>query len=130
MNIAVFGAGGVGGYFGGRLAEAGEAVTFIARGAHLEAMKRGGLTVHSLEGDVTLEPVRAADNPAEVGPVDVVLLGVKVWGVPEAAEAMKPLWVPTPSSCRCKTASKRRGNSSAFWGGTMFWVGYAASSRL
>ena len=94
MNVAVFGAGVVGGYFGGRLAEAGEAVTFIARGAHLEAMKRGGLTVHSLAGDVTLEPVRAADNPAEVGPVDVVLLGVKVWGVPEAAEAMRPLMGP------------------------------------
>jgi 2-dehydropantoate 2-reductase len=91
MHIAVFGAGGVGGYFGGRLAQAGEEVVFIARGAHLEAMRSGGLQVDSIKGDFCLQPVRATDDPGQVGPVDVILLAVKAWQVPEAAEALRPM---------------------------------------
>jgi 2-dehydropantoate 2-reductase len=91
MRIAVFGAGSVGGYFGGRLALAGEDVMFIARGAHLQAMRTQGLRVESLKGDFTVPSVQATDNPAEVGPVDVVLVAVKTWQVPEAAQAIRPM---------------------------------------
>ena len=91
LTIAVFGTGATGGYFGGRLAEAGEDVRFIARGAHLAAMREHGLTVASVAGDFHLDPVRVTDDPAAAEPVDVVLLGVKAWQVPEAAEALRPL---------------------------------------
>src|SRR5918999_1714241 len=91
MRIAVFGAGGVGGYFGGRLAEAGEDVAFIARGRHLHALKAKGLRVDSIAGDFALTSVQATDDPREIGPVDIVLVGVKAWQVAEAASAMRPL---------------------------------------
>ena len=91
MRVAVFGAGGVGGYFGGRLAEAGEDVTFIARGAHLEAIRSDGLQVQSVAGDFHIDPAPATDDPAAVGEVDVVLVAVKAWQVPDAAAAMQPL---------------------------------------
>src|SRR5512142_2030300 len=91
MRVAVFGTGGVGGYFGGKLAQAGEDVAFIARGAHLEAMKTEGLRVDSLKGDFRLSPLQAYGSTEEVGPVDVVILGVKTWQVPEAASTLMPL---------------------------------------
>jgi 2-dehydropantoate 2-reductase len=91
MKIAVFGTGGVGGYFGGRLAQGGEQVTFVARGAHLEAIRHSGLQVSSVKGDFTIQPAHVSDEPREVGPVDVVLLGVKAWQVAESAEAMRPM---------------------------------------
>ena len=91
MRIAVFGAGGVGGFFGGRLAHAGEDVTFIARGEHLRAIKAGGLKVESPSGDFVVFPAKATDDVTEVGEVDLVILGVKAWQVPEAAHEMKPL---------------------------------------
>lgn len=94
MRIAVFGAGAVGGYFGGRLAQAGEEVVFIARGEQLRALRERGLQVDSLAGDFVIQPVQATDEPAEVGTVDVVLVGVKAWQVPEAAQAMRPLVGP------------------------------------
>jgi 2-dehydropantoate 2-reductase len=94
MRIAVFGTGGVGGYFGGRLAQVGEDVTFIARGEHLQAIREHGLRVDSIKGDFLIQPARASDNPAQVGVVDVVLLGVKAWQVPEAAQAMRSLIGP------------------------------------
>jgi 2-dehydropantoate 2-reductase len=90
MHIVVFGAGGVGGYFGGRLAQAGEKVTFIARGAHLQALQSGGLQVNSIKGDFLVNPVTATDDPARVKDVDAVLLCVKTWQMREAAEAVKP----------------------------------------
>jgi 2-dehydropantoate 2-reductase len=77
LRIAVLGTGATGGYFGGRLAEAGEDVRFIARGAHLAALREHGLTVTSVAGDFRLDRVRVTDTPAEVGPVDVVLVAVK-----------------------------------------------------
>jgi len=94
MRIAVFGAGGVGGYFGGRLAQAGEEVVFIARGDHLQALRTHGLRVDSVKGDFVVKPVQATDDPAQVGVVDVILVGVKAWQVSEAAEAMRPLVGP------------------------------------
>lgn len=94
MRIAVFGAGGVGGYFGGRLAQAGEDVVFIARGDHLQAMLKHGLRVDSVKGDFVVKPVQAMDDPAQVGIVDAVLLGVKAWQVTDAAEAMRPMVGP------------------------------------
>src|SRR3954449_10151133 len=91
MKIVVFGTGGVGGYFGGRFARAGEDVVFIARGEHLRAIKDSGLRVDSTEGDFVIYPARATDDVGEVGEVDLVILGVKAWQVPEAARAIKPL---------------------------------------
>ncbi|UCC86374.1 MAG: 2-dehydropantoate 2-reductase [Anaerolineales bacterium] len=94
MRIAVFGAGAVGSYFGGRLAQAGEEVIFIARGEHLQAIRDHGLRVDSLRGDFVVQPAQATDDPAQVGAVDVVLVGVKAWQVPQAAQAMRPLIGP------------------------------------
>ena len=94
MRIAIFGTGAVGGYFGGRLAQAGEDVVFIARGEQLRALRERGLRVDSLKGDFTVRPVQATADPAQVGIVDAVLVGVKAWQVPEAAEAMRPLVGP------------------------------------
>jgi len=94
MRIAVFGAGAVGGYFGGRLAQAGQDVVFIARGDHLNAIRESGLSIESLAGDVIAHPRLVTDDPAEVGPVDAVLLGVKAWQVPEAAVGLRPLLAP------------------------------------
>ncbi len=94
MRIAVFGTGGVGGYFGGRLAQAGEEVIFIARGEHLRAIRERGLRVDSIKGDFVIQPAQATDNPAEVGPVDAILVGVKAWDVPEAARLMRPMVGP------------------------------------
>jgi 2-dehydropantoate 2-reductase len=94
MRIAVMGTGGVGGYFGGRLAAAGQDVTFIARGAHLEAMRRRGLVVTSPLGDATIAPVRASDDPAAIGQVDLVLFTVKLYDTEAAADAIRPLIGP------------------------------------
>jgi 2-dehydropantoate 2-reductase len=94
VRIAVFGTGGVGGYFGGRLAEAGEDVVFIARGEHLAAIREQGLRVSSVAGDFIIRPAAATDTPVAVGPVDLILVGVKAWQVSAAALAMRPLIQP------------------------------------
>lgn len=94
MRIAVFGTGGVGGYFGGRLAQAGEDVVFIARGQHLAAIREHGLQVSSVAGDFIIQPAAATDTPAAVGPVDLIVVGVKAWQVNDAAGAMRPLVQP------------------------------------
>ena len=91
LRIAIFGTGGVGGYFGARLAQAGQDVTFIARGEHLRAIRATGLKVDSTSGDFTIYPAKATADVSEVGAVDLVIIGVKAWQVPEAARAMKPL---------------------------------------
>lgn len=90
MKIAVMGAGGVGGYFGGRLAQAGHEVGFVARGKHLEAIKAKGLALKSPLGDATIK-VKAAENPAELGEAEVVLFAVKLWDTESAAERIRPL---------------------------------------
>ena len=91
MRFAIFGVGAIGGYFGGRLAQAGEDVTFIARGKHLQALRKKGLRVDSINGDFVLSSVTATDDPAQIGAVDVVMVGVKTWQVPEVAESIRPL---------------------------------------
>ena len=90
MRIAVYGAGGVGGYFGGRLARAGSDVHFIDRGAHLQALREDGLRVQSVKGDFTVQ-VAATDDPAEVGACDYVLFGVKAFDTESAAARLGPL---------------------------------------
>jgi 2-dehydropantoate 2-reductase len=91
MRIAVVGAGGVGGGFGAALAKAGADVTFLARGAHLAAMKSVGLKVTGPRGDTHLVPTKATDNPADIGKVDIVLFCVKLWDVESAGAQIKPL---------------------------------------
>ena len=94
MRIAVMAAGAVGGYFGARMAAAGHDVFFIARGAHLAAIRKDGLTVNSVNGDLHLPKANATDNPADVGPVDIVLFAVKLWDTEKGAEAARPLLGP------------------------------------
>jgi 2-dehydropantoate 2-reductase len=91
MRIAVIGAGGVGGAFGAALAKAGGDVTFVARGAHLAAMRSNGLRVLGPRGDVHLSPTQATDKPASIGPVDLVLFCVKLWDVESAGAAIRPI---------------------------------------
>lgn len=90
MKIAIFGSGGVGGYFGARLAAAGSEVHFIARGAHLAAMREHGLRVESARGNLQIKP-RAHEQPDEIGPVDYVLFAVKLADVESAAQRLRPL---------------------------------------
>src|SRR5262249_305096 len=94
MRIAVVGAGGVGGGFGAALAKAGADVTFIARGAHLAAMKSAGLKIEGGRGETHLEPTQATDNPADIGKVDFGLFSVKLWDGESAGAHIKPLVGP------------------------------------
>ena len=95
MKIAMMGSGGVGGFFGGRLAHAGYDVSFIARGAHLAAMRERGLTIENQpQGDIRLPKVRATDDPAQIGRVDLVIVSVKLWDTESAAKQIKPLVGP------------------------------------
>lgn len=91
MRIAVIGAGGVGGYFGGRLASVGEEVTFVARGAQFDAIRQNGLTILSGSGDLRIHPARVVDDIAKLGHVDLVLITVKLWDTEDVARAVKPL---------------------------------------
>ncbi|MGH3389463.1 MAG: ketopantoate reductase family protein [Actinomadura sp.] len=91
MRIAVMGTGGVGGYFGARLAQAGNDVAFVARGRHLEALRAHGLRVQSPLGDIYLPEVEVTDDPAGLGEADLVLFGVKLWDTQAAAELVKPM---------------------------------------
>ena len=85
MKIAIMGAGGIGGFYGGLLARAGENVAFIARGTHLDAMRNNGLRVLSHFGDFDLPTVNATDDPAQVGPVELVVMAIKAYGLEAAA---------------------------------------------
>jgi 2-dehydropantoate 2-reductase len=91
MRITVMGTGGVGGYFGARLAQAGHDVTFVARGRQLAALRERGLRVESPRGDLHLPKVKATDTPAGIDGADIVLFGVKLWDTVSAADALKPL---------------------------------------
>ena len=94
MKIAVMGTGAMGGYVGARLSEAGAEVTFIARGPHLAAMRQDGLKVTSPEGDIHINPVSATDDPDGVGPMDLILLGVKLFDVEKAVNDLRPMLGP------------------------------------
>ena len=90
MKILIMGTGGVGGYYGGLLAQQGNDVTFIARGAHLYALRHAGLKVHSVHGDFIVSPANATDAPINVGAVDLILFCVKAYSTDEAAQAIRP----------------------------------------
>ena len=95
MRIAMMGAGGVGGYFGGRLAAGGFDVTFIARGRHLEAIRNNGLRIDSRDiGDAIIDPAVATDAPTDVGVVDYVIVGVKLWDTEDVGRAIAPMVAP------------------------------------
>ena len=91
MKIAVLGAGGVGGYFGARLAASGSDITFIARGKHLEAMRKNGLRVISPLGDVTIQDPKVVDSVDQVEEADLVVVAVKLWDTEAAAKSLKTL---------------------------------------
>ncbi|PWB73797.1 2-dehydropantoate 2-reductase [candidate division GN15 bacterium] len=95
MKIAVIGTGGVGGYFGGRIARAGHEVTFVARGAHFKAIRENGLQVKSINGDFAIKPAKTTDNIRSLSPVDLILLGVKAWQVREVAQQLKEVVADT-----------------------------------
>src|SRR4051812_617326 len=95
MRIVMMGSGGVGGFFGARLARAGEDVAFVARGAHLEAIRESGILIENeAQGNLRVDKVRASADPAELGPADVVILSVKLWDTEEAARAIQPIVGP------------------------------------
>ena len=94
MRVAILGSGGVGGYFGGRLAATGTDVSFVARGAHLDALRRNGLRIESPQGDVHVPRVSATDDPARIGPVDLVFFTVKLYDTEAATRALAPLIGP------------------------------------
>jgi 2-dehydropantoate 2-reductase len=94
MRIAIMGSGGVGGYLGARLAASGQDVTFLARGAHLATVREQGLALRSALGDVLIRPAQASNDPAAVGPVDLVIFAVKLYDTEVAAAATRPLMGP------------------------------------
>jgi 2-dehydropantoate 2-reductase len=124
------GAGGVGGFFGGRLANAGYDVSFVARGGHLKALRERGLTIENEpQGDIHLPHVTATDDPSSLGVVDVVVLAVKLWDTEEAAGAIKPLVGPNTAVVSLQNGVlkddilRRAFGDSAVMGG----VGYVAT---
>ena len=88
MKIAIIGSGGVGGFFGAKLAKAGNEVTFLARGAHLNAINKDGLIVKSVDGDFKVDQVKATDKISKIQKSDLVVLGVKAWQVKEIAKEL------------------------------------------
>src|SRR5919108_3627886 len=129
MKIAFIGAGGVGGFFGGRLANAGYDVSFIARGARLEAMREHGLTIENgPQGHIHIPRVTATDDPASLGVVDLVVLAVKLWDTEKAARSIRPLVGPDTAVVSLqngviKDDILRRAFGDAVMGG----VGYVAT---
>ena len=94
MRIAIYGTGGAGGYFGARLAAAGEDVVFVARGEHLRAIRERGLRLTTPVDEVTVHPAVAVDDPSQAGTVDAILFGVKTWQLADAARAALPMLGP------------------------------------
>jgi len=125
MKIGVFGAGAVGAYYGARLAAAGQDVHFVARGPHLAAMREHGLKVKSERGDLHLDPVQASDDPAEIGPADVVLLCVKLWDTDPAIQAMAPLMGPDSVAVSFQNGVMAEDRLVAAFGADRVWGGTA-----
>jgi 2-dehydropantoate 2-reductase len=95
LKIVMMGSGGVGGFFGGRLARSGHDVSFVARGAHLEALRKNGLTIENkTQGDIHIPGVKVTDDPASLGTADLVILSVKLWDTEAAAQAIRPIVGP------------------------------------
>jgi 2-dehydropantoate 2-reductase len=91
MKTAIIGTGGVGGYFGGKLARAGCDVTFLARGEHLQAIRQNGLTIKSIKGDFTVAPVKATESIKTIGAVDLIILALKAWQIKDIANDLGAL---------------------------------------
>jgi 2-dehydropantoate 2-reductase len=125
MKIAIMATGGVGGYFGARLAAAGEDVHFIARGAHLAALRANGLIVKSANGDLHLQPVSATDDPAQIGPVDIVLFAVKQYDTESAARLIKPLIGPDTAAITLQNGMDKDERLRAVLGRTHVMDGVA-----
>jgi len=124
-SFAIMGTGGVGGYFGARLAHKGYDVAFIARGAHLEAIRGGGLKIESGCGDFHVFPARATDRPSEIGPVDFVFFAVKLWDTEAAAEAVRPLLGPATAVISFQNGVEAADVLSAALGGEHVMGGVA-----
>jgi 2-dehydropantoate 2-reductase len=131
MRVAVYGTGGAGGFFGGKLAAAGEMVSFIARGEHLKAIKSDGLRIETPQGELHIRPEGATDDPAAVGPVDVVLVAVKAWQVEGAGEAIRPMIGPETFVVPLQNGVEARGQLAGVLGeahvvgglcGTLSWI--------
>jgi 2-dehydropantoate 2-reductase len=130
MKIVMMGAGGVGGFFGGRLAKAGYDVSFVARGAHLKALREHGLTIENATAGRHPRAAGARDRRSrELGPADLVILSVKLWDTEAAARAIKPIVGPRPACSRCRTASSRTRSCGASFPSAqvMGGVGYVAT---
>src|SRR6266849_6788646 len=127
MRIGVMAAGAVGGYFGGRLAAAGHDVVLIARGANLAALRKDGLTIKSVKGDLHLPKVNATDDPKSVAPVDIVLFAVKLWTPRRRASSSGRSSAPTRASSPCRTASTRSSASRPSSGPTAWWAAWPIS---
>src|SRR5512146_340798 len=130
MKIAVMGSGGVGGFFGGRLAHAGYDVSFIARGAHLAAMREKGLTIENEpQGDIHLPKVNVTDDPGAIGPVDLVVIAVKLWDTEAAARAARPMIGPDTAVLSLQNGVIKDDILRSEFGGkaVMGGVGYVAT---
>ena len=130
MKIAIVGAGGVGGYFGAKLAQSGADVTFIARGAHGAAIREKGLRVYSPNGDVLVHPAKAMSDPAMIGKVDVVMFCVKLWDVESAAEACRPLVGPDTAVICFQNGVDAEDRAAAILGAEHVVGGVAAIAAL
>ena len=106
MKILIMGSGGVGGFYGGRLAHAGYDVTFVARGAHLAAMRENGLLIESdSRGNIHVPRVNVTEDPASVGRADYIIIGVKLWDTEAVARAVKPAVGPNTGVLRSVNGS-------------------------
>ena len=123
MKIAILGAGAIGGYYGGLLARSGQEVTFLTRGAHLAAIRERGLRVESVHGDFEICPAQATDDPAQVGPVDLVLVAVKSYDLEAAAEAARPLIGPETAALPLLNGLDAADRLAAVWGGEHLLAG-------
>lgn len=130
MKIAVMGSGGVGGFYGGRLAHVGCDVTFVARGAHLAAMREHGLLIeNATQGNIHVERVKVTEDPASIGPVDLVLIAVKLWDTEAAARAVKPIVGPNTAVLSLQNGVIKDDILRAHFGkaAVMGGVGYVAT---
>ena len=116
MRIAIVGTGGLGGYFGGLLARTGHDVVFIARGAHLAAIRAHGLKVYSVHGDFEVKPARATDDPAEIGAVDLTIFAVKTYDTDSAAQRMRPLVGPQTAILPLQNGVESAARLSRYFG--------------
>lgn len=130
MRVAIMGSGGVGGYFGARLVKGGADVTFIARGAHLAAMREHGLTVESAHEPLVLPQVNATDDPSTIGPVDLVLFAVKLWDTEAAAVSLKPIMRPDSAIISLQNGVQKDDTLRAVFGkaAVMGGVAYMATT--